>query len=163
MKRVFVVLLFFSSFNFDLCAKSLMMGLDKIKQKVEKAVKDPSSMNFRDYCNQKLSKNKGFVDGSQAKCDGQSFYWCNQENLVKSLEASLNQKDQAMAMLKNEIHKKYEKENSPFLCFARDLLKEESDIQSMMNDVKIGVFNRLTQQKDILLRLINIVENLLAS
>lgn len=155
--------------NFSLSSKSLMPGLDRMREKVKKAVEGTSKISFKDY----LKGGKDGEDAPKAESDLsliiKNLYWCKQSDLIKKLEAKKGQKNEPVVLLSAEIDKKYVGNKSPFLQFAGDIVAEKASIEAsvtmamknMQTSKGKDEFNQLMVFKADISRLIELVENLL--
>jgi hypothetical protein len=180
MKKILIIIFIETVFfDFSLSAKSTLLGLDRVKEKVNSAISDSSKVIFSEYLMHKSQIKGGDVEAiKKIEASIQSLYWCKQICFVAKLELLINQRDKALLALKDEISKKYPSAKSQLLSFASDVVNEKKDVENLtteamrlMQDAKNDVqtktkikqiFNQLGDYNNILSRLINAFDGLLS-
>jgi len=130
----------------------LMPGLKKMREKLEKALECPP-VTLKDLMQTDCCKNLQiapsgvrFVSVSNAYSgdmrikDAQEkmklLYWSLQHDVIISLkQTAITDKNQALVIIKDVMHKKYAGLKSPLLLFAKDLDHEEQVLKKLDQEV----------------------------
>lgn len=114
-------------------AKMGMFGLERLKDKVDRAIKSTPSITINDFFT--LGKKQEDVINELEKT-WSGFYWAKQQVFCAQLKEKADKaKPEAITLLRTTLNTKYSNQRNPFLTFVHDLHEEEKGLSEFTTKV----------------------------
>lgn len=164
----------------NLNSKHVMPSLERLKNKVERALQGPK-VSLKEFLEKtknvgsKIFINGRSVEALNAESELKSFedeikeidatlvnlYWCKQENFAKKLTSPENVETQnCLKLLKEKFKEKYPNIKSPLMTFAKDLAQENETLEIIKTKIQKSM-TFVKKFKEIEKKYIELAENMI--